>query len=80
MTFEELKAEAKRQGYNLIKQPTYIPLKPCVCGAKRSVKMFYSTTGQGYMCLKCRRESERCKTKNEARLSWNKRIEVLQNG
>ena len=34
MTFEELKAEAKRQGYNLIKIPPKMPkLKRCpICG------------------------------------------------
>ena len=75
MTFEELKAEAKRQGYNLIKQPTYIPLKPCVCGAKRSLKMCYTNHGQGYRCYKCGRIAEAAKNNKEARINWNKLME-----
>ena len=38
MTFEELKAEATKQGYNLVKKPTYIPMAKCPCGAKLSIK------------------------------------------
>lgn len=35
MTLEELKAEANKLGYSLIKNKPYIPIKPCpVCGRK----------------------------------------------
>ena len=35
MTLEELKAEANKLGYGLIKKKPYIPIKPCpVCGKK----------------------------------------------
>ena len=32
MTFEELKAEAKRQGYYIVKKKESIKLIPCTCG------------------------------------------------
>lgn len=34
MTFEELKAEAKKQGYNLIKVKEYVPHVRCTCGKR----------------------------------------------
>ena len=75
MTFEELKAEAKRQGYNLVKKPTYIPLKPCVCGAKLSVKAKWTIYGNAYKCIKCGLESTPSKTQKGAREYWNFKVE-----
>ena len=34
MTLEELRAEAKKHGYKLIKDTPYVRLAPCVCGHK----------------------------------------------
>lgn len=42
MTLEELKAEANKLGYCLIKKKPYIPIKPCpVCG--RTIEEFKVT-------------------------------------
>lgn len=79
MTFEELKAEAERQGYYLMKKPTYIPKKPCVCGAKRSVRMFYTNKGKGFYCNKCKLglNEQVAKTDKQAQINWNKLVEEL---
>ena len=75
MTFEELKEEAKRQGYNLVKNPTYIPLAKCSCGAKLSVKAKWTVYGHAYKCIKCGLESNPAKTYKQARENWNKAVE-----
>lgn len=80
MTFEELKAEADRQGYVLIKKPDPMPkLMPCVCGRKRiglwnrwvdNVGMFK------YRCPRCDKQSEVwAKSVREARSIWNDMID-----
>lgn len=75
MTFEELKAEAKRQGYNLVKKQTYVPLRKCSCGAKYSVKARWTIYGNAYYCIKCGLESYPSKTQRGARENWNKEVE-----
>ena len=72
MTFEELKAEANRQGYSLVKKPTYVPLAKCPCGAKLSVKAYDTIYGHAYKCIKCGLESYPSKTHKGARENWNK--------
>lgn len=75
MTFEELKAEAKRQGYNLTKIPERITFTPCICGHNRR-GMWYSTKGLGrkYKCNNCGFEGGWGKTNKEAKLAWNDAI------
>jgi len=86
MTFEELKAEANRQGYNLVKKYQPMPkLKRCpICGSLAYVRygdIFYVACKKG--CLigpkvsrynkvqsKSKLESER-----EAREAWNEMVE-----
>lgn len=84
MTFEELKEEAKRQGYNLVKKPTYIPLAKCTCGAKLSVKAKWTVYGHAYKCIKCGLESIPAKTQKNAREYWNwevkKKLKEKENG
>ena len=80
MTFEEFKAEAKRQGYNLIKRYERVPLKKCSCGASRSIRCFYSVYGDRYRCIKCGLEGKPANTLKrggvkQARLNWNKAVE-----
>ena len=70
MTFEELKAEAKRQGYNLIKKKERIKLLPCTCGNKRP-ELWFKYEGGYYRCQKCGNESTCGFSKNEAKLNWN---------
>lgn len=69
MTFEELKAEADRQGYNLIKRHKYIKLLPCKeCG--RKPKQWSGYGGIFYKC-DCGNESEQHKRETQAKRLWN---------
>ena len=70
MTYEELKAEASRQGYSLIRKEKYVHLLKCPqCGKKPS--LWNTPNGFIYRC-DCGVEGERCKTLKMAKLSWNK--------
>lgn len=76
MTLEELKIEAKKHGYHLVKDRQTVRLLPCpVCGAKRTIE-WISMNGKGYSraCAKCDFQAEWRKTKTEARESWNKTV------
>jgi hypothetical protein len=78
MTFEELKAEASRQGYSLTKKITYAKLKPCVCGSKKiyqDITVYPKTYGKYYYCSNCKRKSEIAKSWYQARDNWNKFVE-----
>lgn len=78
MTFEELKAEAKKHGYKLTKEYPYVRLLPCVCGHKRiGSYMIYgkSKTPYSRKCYQCGFASEPAKTKHEAKLKWNECVE-----
>lgn len=81
MTYEELKNEAKKLGYNLIKQPTYIKMLPCPCGAPRTRIRHYSTVlRKWYYCTKCGFHGNRdAKTITQAKINWNTAVKELQN-
>lgn len=49
MTYEELKKEADKLGYKLIKKPEPVKRLPCTCGCKR-VYNCYSSHYSGYKC------------------------------
>ena len=70
MTFEELKAEAKRQGYNLIKKKESIKLLPCTCGNKRP-EIWFNYDGGYYRCQKCGNTGIVASSKNAAKRNWN---------
>lgn len=75
MTFEELKAEASRQGYSLTKKIVYEKLKPCVCGSKRVYRELSFPNKSYYQCAKCGKSSEEARTIYQARANWNKFVE-----
>ena len=79
MTYEELKEEAKRQGYKLIKENPMPKLLPCPCGGQRRVHLRhgfpYGVRDHCYECIKCGRVSEWGKTEREAREEWNRMVE-----
>lgn len=53
MTLEELKTEASKLGYSLIKKKPYIPIKPCpVCG-KKGTSVWYGLAGTQRRCSFC---------------------------
>jgi len=80
MTVEELKLEAKKLGYNIIKiPPKPVKLLPCVCGRKRidnyvTYDSVAKESGYIYKCT-CGLRSERGKTIREAREKWNEAVE-----
>lgn len=69
MTFEELKAEADRQGYKLIKKSQYIRLERCPqCG--KYPRLWCGQRGIYYSCHQY--NSEPCKSERAAKLAWNR--------
>lgn len=82
MTLDELKAEAKKLGYKVIKDNPRVKLLPCTCGRKQ-ISLWWD--GADYMwfqeCPKCGKRAPSHKTQNGARKLWNEKIEKeLANG
>ena len=77
MTLEQLKAEAKKYGYKIVKDLPYIRMLPCVCGNKSIAYMsaWETPTPYYHRCRKCGFESQRARTKYEARIKWDECIE-----
>lgn len=74
MTLDEMKVEAEKLGYNLIKKPEIIKMLPCTCGCKRRTEWFCE--GQFfYSCNRCGKKSPLSKTTRGARRAWNVMIE-----
>ena len=83
MTFEELKEEAKRQGYKLIKDTGYIKFKPCICGCDRrslvsTINLTTGISGEFYECTNCSMRGPIGKNEKEAKRLWNEMIENLK--
>lgn len=77
MTLEELKTEANKLGYSLIKKRPYIPIKPCpVCG-KKSTHVWYSTDGKGTkrQCYFCDFSGDWTNDKISTTEAWNNAVE-----
>ena len=71
MTLDELKVEAKKQGYRLVKIPERITLLSCpVCGSKKT-SQWYGYFGRFYRCDNCNFAGSSAKTIREARKKWN---------
>ena len=71
MTVDELKAEAKAQGYYLVKAQPLEKLLPCVCGCRYRER--WSGTHDRkiiFVCHKCGLEASG-RTEREARRNWN---------
>ena len=52
MTIDELRIEADKLGYNLVKKKSYMPIKPCpICGRKNT-STWYSTKGVNHLTVK----------------------------
>ena len=74
MTLQELKKEAKKQGYKLVKDNPLPKLLPCKCGRKRMSKEYWScgkTEKVIIVCPSCNIYSEGS-TERKARENWNK--------
>ena len=80
MTLEELKAEAKAQGYRLMPIVPYIKLLPCKCGRKKPTE-WYRADGSNltfFKCCECGLSAPGAKTEREARKNWNAMVEGVQ--
>lgn len=71
MTLEELKAEAKKMGYKLVKDSPYERWNACTCGHNRRT-LWTTPNGYRYVCNKCGRSVEG-RTQREAKKNWNKK-------
>ena len=75
MNLEELKAEAAKLGYNLVKKQPYIKLLHCTCGEKKPSEWFYyQGENRGmiiYKCDNCGLSAIPAKTDRQARENWN---------
>ena len=78
MTLEEIRTEAKKHGYKLIKDTPYVRLAPCVCGHKGHGQYadWSNKKAPHYLkCYRCGFASEPAKTKYEAKIKWNECVE-----
>ena len=81
MTYEELKTEADKLGYNLVKKNQYIKFLPCTCGSNRRHTVFcvccekYPDGGLLFECNKCGKSSPVGKHYADAKAKWNKMIQ-----
>ena len=77
MTLEELKAEADKLGYNLVKKQVYTKLLRCTCGCKPAQNMVWTGrkfVGYSYECKNCDYQSTPHKLKYKAKSNWNEMI------
>lgn len=74
MTFEELKAEATRQGYNLVKMKPKERFLPCTCGCNQRTHWF--STVYDSITLECKRCEFKVSGKSEADAKRNWNIEI----
>lgn len=77
MTFDELKIEANKLGYNLVKKKLYIPIKPCpVCG-KKGTSVWHGPWGVGTrrQCSFCNFEGDWTNEKSSLNEAWNNAVE-----
>lgn len=76
MTVEELKLEAAKLGYNIIKKVENIKFSPCTCGYnKRDLWWDGKDNMCFYKCKRCEFRGYKGKTQNEAKRNWNKAID-----
>lgn len=88
MTFDELKLEAEKQGYRLVKITPSVKLLPCpVCGAKRTGEWISMRDGGGYIrggyirvCRNCDFRGGCATRKTEAKQKWNEAVLEYQKG
>ena len=73
MTLDELKAEAKRQGYKLIKDNPMPKMLPCICGSKHRT-LWLGADGWYFECDGCGRTAKPGRTERGARNEWNRMV------
>jgi hypothetical protein len=81
MTLENLKIEADKLGYKLVKKTTREPLLPCTCGVNSRSMWFCTNEGKKvfYVCNGCGKKVYG-KNQTDLRRNWNKTIKEVQDG
>lgn len=79
MTVEELKKEADKLGYRVLKKEKSIPLSACPCGRKKPWEGWHFGGGYSYKCPNCGNEAPVASTKKQARINWNEFVLTTQN-
>ena len=81
MTYEELKAEASKQGYSLVKKQNK-KLLPCTCGNKSRGRRYIYRDGKSYIEIICNRCGKNVRGTSEmvAIKNWNKEVSSNGNG
>ena len=76
MTLEELKIEADKLGYCLVKKPEKVTLLSCpICGKKRTHEWFSTRDkGKKRVCYNCGFEGGYGKNGIEAKKKWNESV------
>lgn len=75
MTYEELKTEANKMGYSLVKKKEYVPHKRCKCGSRGSMWHDCSIGGRAacfIVCEACNIRTNNHKSERDAWIEWNK--------
>lgn len=74
MTYEELKNEANKMGYRLVKKKEYVPHKRCKCGSRGSLWYDYTNGKVAHfiLCENCHIRTNSYKLKCDAWIEWNK--------
>lgn len=76
MTVEELKVEAEKLGYKIVKPIKYVKLKPCICGCRRVYpEISLNPKGRYYRCQNCGLTGEISKYVYQSKINWNKAVE-----
>lgn len=75
---EELKKEATKLGYNIIKKKERIKLLPCICGCNKRTH-WYKIQYYGLRCTKCGLEAAVRSEESESELKkeWNHKVTLL---
>lgn len=74
MTLEQLRTEAQKHGYKLVKDTPNPILETCICGSKRYIRMLGLHTHY-CKCTKCGLKADEADFKYEAKLKWNECVE-----
>lgn len=77
MTLEQLKIEAEKLGYYLVKKNKKPKMLPCVCGCKRRDHWFIGGDSEYKRMLKCKKCDIEVYGKNDIDVinKWNEMIE-----
>lgn len=74
MNLEELKAEAEKLGYTLVKRQKYIRFERCTCGHNKHHRWVVCGKGIRFQCTNCGFESDIGPSEREARIAWNEAV------